>query len=206
MARGNGSLSTERRRRATSGTYEDNLRGWRDKEGRRHIQSADELSSDDDEGVSMWFPHDGSDSEQGGHPDVREGGPAHVDGATAASAETVAAVYTGLEAWHRALEGAFASSPAESPVMPMRFGGNESVDNAAWLGDKYLGCAVAKVPEAMGVKGKDNLTWRHSALVCNANLAKRMDGVLPEHIRKLLPSPGFCARPSLMTALCGTVV
>ena len=26
--------------------YEDNLRGWRDAEGRRHIQSADELSGE----------------------------------------------------------------------------------------------------------------------------------------------------------------
>ena len=49
-----------------------------------------------------------------------------------------------------------------------------------WLGDKFLSCAVAKVLVAKGVKGKDNLTRRHSALVSNANLAKQLDDVLPD--------------------------
>ena len=87
--------------------------------------------------------------------------------------------------------------------MPMGFGGNESVEHEAWLGDKYLGCAVAKVLVARGVKGKDNLTRRHSALVSNANLAKRWDDVHPEHMRRLLPPPGLRARQHHD---CGTMV
>ena len=88
-------------------------------------------------------------------------------------------------------------------MMPMGFGGNESVDNAAWLGDKLLGCAVARVLVEKGVKGKDDLTRRQSALISNANLAKRLDDVLPEHMQRLLPPPGLRAR---QPHDCGTVV
>ena len=104
---------------------------------------------------------------------------------------------------HRALADTEAPTAATSPVMPMGFGGDESVEHEAWLGDKFLSCAVAKVLVARGVKGKDNLTRRHSALVSNANLAKRLDDVLPEHMRRLLPPPGLRARQHHD---CGTMV
>ena len=55
-------------------------------------------------------------------------------------------------------------------MMPMGFGGSESVDDAAWLGDKLLVLAMAKVLVENGVKGKDDLTRRQSALISNANL------------------------------------
>ena len=110
----------------------------------------------------MWFPDDEGDGEQ----TDTEGVPVQAagcqlrqfKGATAAGAETAVSVHASLDAWHRALVGTKASTAAESPVMPMGFGGNESVEHEAWLGDKYLGCAVAKVLVARGAKGKDNLT------------------------------------------------
>ena len=40
---------------------------------------------------------------------------------------------------------------------------------------------MARVLVEKGVKGKDELTRRQSALISNANLAKRLDDVLPEH-------------------------
>ena len=79
--------------------YEDNLRGWRDPEGRRHIQDADELSGEDDAGVAVWFPYDESDGEQGARTDA-EGVPAHVERATAADAGTAVSMHAGLDAWH----------------------------------------------------------------------------------------------------------
>ena len=87
--------------------------------------------------------------------------------------------------------------------MPMGFGGSERVDDAAWHGDKLLHSAVAEVLLKNGVKGRDNLTRRHSALISNANLASRLDCLLPAHMQRLLPSPGTCAR---QPHDCGTIV
>ena len=78
-----------------------------------------------------------------------------------------------LTEWFRALDGALAPDAGTSPVMPMGFGGSVSVDDAAWLGDKALGIAVAEVLMANGIRGRDDLTRRHSMLVSNANLARR---------------------------------
>ena len=95
-------------------------------------------------------------------------------GPSMARAEEAVAALPSLDVWHRALEGAFASRPKLSPVIPMGFGGNENIDAAAWHGDEAIGSAVAKVVEAKSVKGKDNLTRRYGALASNADLAKRM--------------------------------
>ena len=108
-----------------------------------------------------------------------------------------------LAGWFRALEGARAPDAGTSPVMPMGFGGSVNVDDAAWLGDKFLGIAVAEVLVANGVRGRDDLTHRHSMLVSNANLARRIMEVLPEHLTTLLPSQSACAR---QVHDCGTVV
>ena len=72
-----------------------------------------------------------------------------------------------LSGWFHALEGARAPSAGASQVIPLGFGGPASVDDAAWLGDKHLGIAVADVLVAHGVHGKEDLTRRHSALVSN---------------------------------------
>ena len=77
-----------------------------------------------------------------------------------------------LSGWFSALEGARAPHAGASPVMPMGFGGSANVDDAAWLGDKFLGIAVAEVLVANGVRGRDDLTRRLSTLVSNANLAR----------------------------------
>ena len=108
-----------------------------------------------------------------------------------------------LSGWFHALEGARAPSAGASPVIPMGFGGPEPVDDAAWLGDKYLGIAVAEVLVAHGVQGREDLTRRHSALVSNANMARRITEILPDHLIALLPSQAACAR---QTHDCGTVV
>ena len=108
-----------------------------------------------------------------------------------------------LSGWFRALEGARAPHAGASPVMPMGFGGSANVDDAAWLGDKFLGIAVAEVLVANGVRGRDDLTRRHSTLVSNANLVRRVMEVLPEHLTTLLPSQSVCAR---QVHDCGTVV
>ena len=108
-----------------------------------------------------------------------------------------------LSGWFRALEGARAPSAAASQVIPLGFGGPASVDDAAWLGDKHLGIAVADVLVAHGVHGKEDLTRRHSAIVSNANMARRMREILPDHLVALLPSQATCA---LQTHDCGTTV
>ena len=87
--------------------------------------------------------------------------------------------------------------------MPMGFGGSANVDDAAWLGDKYLGIAVAEVLVANSVRGRDDLTRRLSTLVSNANMARRIMEILPEHLTVLLPSQTVCAR---QIHDCGTVV
>ena len=108
-----------------------------------------------------------------------------------------------LSGWFRALEGARAPSAGASPVIPLGFGGPGSVDDAAWLGDKHLGIAVADVLVAHGVHGKEDLTRRHSALVSNANMARRMTEILPDHLVALLPPQAACA---MQTHDCGTIV
>ena len=108
-----------------------------------------------------------------------------------------------LSGWFHALEGARAPHAGASPVIPMGFGGPENVDDAAWLGDKYLGIAVAEVLVANGVRGRDDLTRRLSTLVSNANMARRIMEILPEHLTILLPSQTVCAR---QVHDCGTVV
>ena len=108
-----------------------------------------------------------------------------------------------LTEWFRALDGALAPDAGTSPVMPMGFGGSVSVDDAAWLGDKALGIAVAEVLVANGIRGRDDLTRRHSMLVSNANLARRIMEILPEHLTDLLPSQSARAR---QVHDCGTVV
>ena len=108
-----------------------------------------------------------------------------------------------LSGWLSALEGARAPSAAESQVIPLGFGGPASVEDAAWLGDKHLSIAVANVLVAHGVHGKEDLTRRHSAIVSNANMARRMREILPDHLVALLPSQAACA---LQTHDCGTTV
>ena len=123
----------------------------------------------------------------------------HFPDPTASPAESV----PDLSGWFHALEGARAPSAGASPVIPLGFGGPGSVDDAAWLGDKHLGIAVADVLVAHGVHGKEDLTRRHSALVSNANMARRMREILPDHLVALLPSQATCA---LQTHDCGTTV
>ena len=118
-------------------------------------------------------------------------------------ARAVVAGRAGLDAWHHALADAESLTAEGSSVMPMGFGGRARVDDAAWYGDKLLHRAVAEVLLKNGVQGRDNLTRRHSALTSNANLASRLDCLLPEHMQRLLPSPGTCAR---QPHDCGTVV
>ena len=108
-----------------------------------------------------------------------------------------------LDLWHRALEGARALSVEESSVMPMGFGGTTDVSGAAFVGDKALGVAVAWVLEANGIQGSAELTLRQSRLVSNANLAKRLEILLPEHMGALLPSPDIRER---QIHDCGTMI
>ena len=89
-----------------------------------------------------------------------------------------------LSGWFHALEGARAPSAGASQVIPLGFGGPGSVDDAAWLGDKHLGIAVADVLVAHGVHGKEDLT-RPPALCarvkCEHGTAYDRDLARPPH-------------------------